>query len=170
MDGLTNNFTVYFLLLVSIVLLTVNCIDLANVIQNWIDSAELNRKLYTSCVKYPLISKTIFSFFSIFTSLAICLLSAMLLVSFSFFITKLLKPYIKSICYVFGPLMLGFSLLGLIYWNDVVYLCDGYHDTKVVSISNIISIIICFIISVLLPKNKIKVTNFFIFLIFYICL
>ncbi len=149
MDGLTNNFTVYFLLLISVVLLTVNCIDFANVIQSWNNSSALSRKVFNTCVKYPLITKSVFSVFSIFTALAITFLSTMLLISFTYFINKLLKPYVKVLCFIFGPLMLGFSIMGFIYWNDVVYLCDGVGNEKVISISNVISIIICFVISVI---------------------
>lgn len=147
MDSLTNNFTTYFLLLISITLLTVNCIDLATVIQTWSDSMYANRKLYDQCIKYPLISKTIFSIFSIFTSISITMLSMMFLVNLSFFINKLLKPFIKTVCFVFGPIMMGFTVLAFINWKEVVYFCDSYTFEKVLSISNVISILICFSIS-----------------------
>lgn len=147
MDDASNTFTFYFLLLISIVMMIVNVLDLISIIEVWRDSSSMNPRYYESCVHHQLISKTVFSVFSLMTSVSLCVLCMLLMVDLDLFINKFFKPYTQAVCYVFGPCMLFFSILGFIFWNQVTYYCTGDDNGLSMSASSSISIIICFLIS-----------------------
>lgn len=147
MDGISSNFTVYFLLIISIVLLSVNLIDLINIVKSWNNSYLINTYTFEKCIEYPLISKTCFAFYSILTAIEIVTLSLLLLIDLQLFLEKFLGPFIKIIAYINGPLLLTFCILGFSNWGKVVYLCDD-NNNYVISISNVLSIVLCFILSV----------------------
>ena len=149
MEGsLTNNFTIYLMLVVCIILLSVDCYELYKISLSWSYIHKFDPILFNTCIKKELIIKTIYASLSFFSALASFLLTLFLTISIEFFIEKLLVAYMHFIYVIFGPMMLAFSLFGLLNWNQVVQVCDRKnYSNQIFSFGNAVSLIGCFTLS-----------------------
>ena len=138
MDGsLSNNFTIYLMLILCVILLTVDVIELYKVITSWSYINKYDPLIFQTCIKKELILKTIFAAFSFLSAICAFILCFFLSINTEFFINKLLTTYINLLYFIFGPYMLGFAIYGLINWNEVVFLCDRKSNKNVIfSLSN----------------------------------
>lgn len=147
----TSDFTLYILLSISGILVIIDGIELLHMVLNWEYALMINLPLFERCIKYELISKTVFSCFSFIAAFSALVLTVFLLFGQQYFIQKVLKNYLLINYTFFGPLMLGVSSLGVYYWNDLVYVCDKNNlNNKELSASNSITIAGCFLISLIL--------------------
>jgi hypothetical protein len=148
-EASTSDFTSYILLCVSGLLVFIDGLELVHIINNWQYGSLFVIPLFEKCIKYELISKTIFAIFSLISALSAFFLSTFLLFAQNFFLEKILKTFLYVNYLVFGPLMLTLSLLGIDYWDEIVYVCEKNNLTnKEFSMSNTTSIVGCFLISV----------------------
>jgi hypothetical protein len=142
------NCLMLILLCIAIVLVFIDFLELYNLFLSW--RVSVNLPLFESCLKYELISRTIFSAFSFLCALSALLLTIFIIINTLWFAEKALSSYLYFNYLMFGPYMFGFSLLGFIFWSDVVYVCDRVNpnpDNKILSPGNLFSLITCFIIS-----------------------
>lgn len=147
----TSDFTLYILLSVSGLLLVIDGLELFHIIFNWQYGFSLVKPIFENCLKFELISKTIFSIFSFIAASSAFTLTLFLLCAPNFFLGQFLRTYLFVNYFFFGPMMGALSILGIYYWEDVVYVCDKKNlNLKEVSVSNSVTIIGCFLISVLI--------------------
>jgi hypothetical protein len=144
-----NNCTLYLMLIVCLILVTVDSIEMYRLSLSWEYSLKVQTEMFNECLKNDLIIKTVFCVFSLAAAVSALLLTLFLSFFAEFFINKVMTSYLYLNYYIFGPYMLAFCILGCAYWNDFVYVCDrrDYH-IKVFSISNVFSLITCLIIGI----------------------
>jgi hypothetical protein len=100
------------------------------------------------CYKNEFLIKTAFSIFSFMAAISAFILTFFLAISMEYFIDKMLSAFLYMNYYIFGLYMLGFSIFGLVHWNDITYVCDkNFLFHKEFSLSNMFSLLGCFILS-----------------------
>lgn len=153
MDSETSSFncTLYLLLFISITLVAVDTIEIVSLVKAWSEDFHINPDLFKSCIKWELIVKTCFTFFSFFGAISALVLSLMLFTDYEFLNQKLLSPYLHGNYFIFGPFMLAFCLMGLFNWSNVVYTCEKRNfESKELSATNTFSLLACLIFSVMI--------------------
>lgn len=147
----TSDFTLYILLSVSGLLVVIDGMELIHIFFNWYYGFLIAKPIFESCIKFELISKTIFSFYSFFAAFSAFSVTLFLLSAQEFFFEKFKTTYFYINYIFFGPLMAALSILGIYHWEEIVYVCDKNNlSIKEVSISNSVTIIGCFLMSVLI--------------------
>ena len=143
----SSDFTLYILLSVSGILVVINGIELFQMLNSWQYSYLVLPELFEKCIKSELISKTIFSIFSFLAAFSAVILTLSLLMGQQIFLDKFLKLYLHTNYIIFGPNLLGVSILGLFYWGETVHICNKNNiNKKDFSISNAITVIACFVV------------------------
>ena len=150
-NSFINSFTVYFILIISMILLVIDSIELYRVIESWNINSKFSPALFAKCLQTPLITRVAFSIYSIITAFCISFMALCLVIDVDYFITKLLSPYLKMIYHCFGPILLTFTIVAFHFWKDVAFTCAG-NDTnnKVFSVTNMFTIVGSFIIALLI--------------------
>jgi hypothetical protein len=150
-DETNHNISLYFLFIISSILVFVDSIDMYHVIKNW-EVASNNvltaPPVIESCIKWELYSKTTFSLLSLFGAFSALFLSTFLIIDTNYFAEKLLNTYLYFNYIMFGPYMLGICILGFFNWSKVVYQCDKQNmNNKILSLTNMVTLISCFMMS-----------------------
>ena len=147
----SNNLALYLFFVVSLVLVLVDGIGLFHILIQWQQSSTISDVIFDDCLKWQLISKTCFTAFSLCTALSALILCIFLLIDAIYFVDKVLNTYLYYNYFIFGPVLLGLSVLGLINWDNIVNVCkldNGDIKDKVFSLNNMFSIFLCFILSI----------------------
>ena len=154
--GLNNTFSILLMLVVTSILITVNSLEVINLVNQWNLALQLNPIYFNTCIKFPYILKSFFVAFSIFATVCIFFLTLSLLLSPVFFISKLFKSFLEFVYFIYGPGICMSSILAFYNWNEFVYVCDLRYTGIVLtlSVSNIFSIILCFIIGIFIWIGK----------------
>ena len=146
--SISNSFSLYLFLIISVILLSVDCLGLYHIIINWQQSIELPVALFESCIKWQLITRTCFAVFSSLAALSSLILCASLIVNLEIFTEKILSTFLYYNYIIFGPYMLGFCILGLLFWENVSYVCSKHNpDTKFFNSANAFSLIFSLVVS-----------------------
>jgi len=163
--SICNNFSFFLLLIISGALLTIDGYNLYHIGLTWQHSLEIQPKIFESCIKWQLISRTCFAAFATLAALSSLLLCMFLIAIYEVFKEKILSTYLYYNYLIFGPYMLGFCILGLVYWNNVGYMCSK-HDTNILvfNSSNAFYITLCFLTSVLITLGIAIYKTFSLFL------
>jgi hypothetical protein len=144
----SNNFTIYLMLIICVLLVTVDTIELYRLSLAWLQAVKSDHEFFNTCLKNELIIKTVFCIFSFSAAISAFLLTIFLSTCTELFANKFLVSYLYMNYFIFGPYMLAFCILGCIHFNEFIYVCDARHmDEKILSISNIFSLLSCMIIS-----------------------
>jgi hypothetical protein len=147
-NQVSNNFTIYLMLIICVLLVTVDTIELYRLSLAWLHGVNSNQEFFTTCLKNELIIKTVFCMFSFFAAISALLLTIFLSTCVEFFANKFLVTYLYLNYFIFGPYMLIFCVLGFMHFSEFIYVCDARHmDEKLLSMSNIFSLLSCMIIS-----------------------
>lgn len=150
-NSISNNFTIYLMLIVCLILLSVDSYELYRISFAWNSVPKFDPVLFNTCIKKDLILKTVYSIFSFKAALAAFLLTLFITISVEFFIDKILTTFIQLVYIIFGPIMMGFCIVAFFNWDDVAYVCDRRNYAhQIFSISNVVSVIGCFIISLII--------------------
>ncbi len=137
------------MLIICAILVSVDVMEIYRLLIQWQNSKAFSHEIFQSCIKNELLLKTVFSIFSMAAAVCAFLLTALLVISVEFFLEKILKAYLNMVYFIFGPYMLGFCILGLAHWDDIMYICDPRNmNLKIFSLGNMLSLIICFVISI----------------------
>jgi hypothetical protein len=154
-QNLSNNFTLYLLLLMSLLFVAVDFLELSRVTKNWELKTSMDNQVFEQCIKHPLLAKMAFSIFSLLSAISATVLTLCLAISVDFFTEKGIKSYIHMNYVLFGPYMLGFCILGLINWDNIMYLCDRHDfNIKVFSVSTLFNLAGCLILSFLITGGS----------------
>ncbi len=144
------DYTLYLLLIISSILLLVDLIELYRVILNWQYGLQLSPYQFETCIRWDLYTKTTFSVFSILGAISSFSLVACLLIDQNIFTEKILTSFLYFNYLIFGPYMLGFCIIGISNWNNVVKTCDRQnYKNMVFSPGNMLSLIGCFVLSLM---------------------
>jgi len=159
-------YTSMALTLCAVILLLINGVEMYNLSNYWTSGVNNDNPLFfESCIKYDLITKTVFTLISTATGLSLCIIALFLFCNLEYFTDKLLVTYLYFNYLVFGPYILASCIFACIYWNEVMYTCDKEDYTKrIVSMSNIFSFIGSLIFSLLVTIG----VSFYKILILYI--
>jgi hypothetical protein len=146
--------TLVLLFIISGVLLLIDSIEIYKFIQNF-QILKGNVLLFETCFKWEILTKAVFAFFSFCAAFSAMILTLGLLINVEFFINKLLDTFLYFNFLIFGPFMLTFSVLALIYIDNTIFTCDkSGGNIKLISFTNIISIIACGSISLIITICK----------------
>lgn len=152
-DAHSSRCSLLIFLIISGVLSFVNAIEFYNFIAHWNGGLVIFSPLFEECIRFELIMKSVFSFFSLFASFSAFLVTSLLIINTNFFIEKLSPSFLNCNYFIFGPGLLAFSLLGIFNIDSIMYSCDKNnvdYNNKVFSFSNFIAVVFCFIISLVL--------------------
>jgi len=147
----SENTILYILLVTSLILVMIDTFEFIQIIKNWGNLNSMPYNVFETCFKWEFYAKTIFCIYSLMGALSAFILIKFLIFNANYFIEKFLPTYRVFNYIIFGPYLLGFSLLGLYNWNDVVFVCDKQNlKIKILSHSNLFSLIACFLLSLLI--------------------
>jgi len=152
-DAQSSRCSLLIFLLISGILSFVNAIEFYNLVTHWNDGLLIFSPLFEECIRYELLMKTVFSFFSLFASFSAFLVTSLLIINPLFFIDKLSSSILSCNYFVFGPILLAFSILGILNIENIIYSCDKNnidYNNKVLSFSNLIAVFFCFLVSLVL--------------------
>lgn len=153
MEGgtISTNITLYLMLAICLVLVSVDIIELIKLINSWGLKNKIEEFFFENCIKVDLLVKTAFSIFSLLAALSALTLVVMMIISLEIFVNKYLGSFLYINYIIFGLYMLGFSLFGIINWNEVAYICDKKNpNVKIFSVGNMFSLIGCFALSLVI--------------------
>ena len=117
------------------------------------DKLKYDKILFEDCIQYNIISQIVFTFFAALAGISALLLGAGLLYDSEFFSEKLSRSYLYLNYVIFGPYLLTASIYGIMYFNNIVFTCNKTLDKKFFNVSNLMSLIICFILSALITLS-----------------
>ena len=142
--------SIIFLLMFTIsgILITLNIMEINQVIKTWDREIIRHSLLFHTCIKWDIINRFAICIFTFCIGLSTLILCIMLMININYFIEKLVSTYIYFNYLLFGPILLGFSVLALLNWHTIFYECVGMSNgIKRISYSNIMYIIVSSIIS-----------------------
>ncbi len=149
--SISSNFSLYLFLVVSVILVSVDAIGIYHIVLTWQQSIHLPSNIFNSCLKWQLITRTCFASFSTFAAISSFILCGFLIINTEFFVEKALSTFLYYNYMIFGPYMLGFCILGLVFWQDITYVCiRSSSNYKFFSSSNAFSLIFSLVISVVI--------------------
>lgn len=144
----SGNFSIYLMLVICVVLVSIDTIEMVNIVHTWKKVDRIPTEIFNSCVKSDLLVKTAFSFFSLLAAVSASLFTISLAISVEYFVNKLMPSFLYGAFFIFGPCMLGFSIFGLTQWNEVVFFCDARnYKIKDFSVGNMLALLGCFLFS-----------------------
>ena len=136
----TNNSGFCIIAFICFFLLTINGLELKKIYLLWLQSLNKTEDYYNTCVLPDLFVKSISASFSFLFSLSVFTLVLVMLFFNNSVLRKCFSVFLHVNYLFFGILLLGFSTLGLIFWNSTTYSClDQIKYTKIFSFSNAFS-------------------------------
>jgi len=87
-------------------------------------------EFFEKCVKYQTLTQIYISLFYIMFLLALIVSTPLFIFEDSELSQKIIYAIINFLSYLLGPLLTGFTTLGLIFYNKVCYICDRNDPTK----------------------------------------
>ena len=160
-----SNFTIYMIFLIAVLLVALDTLQLYNIYLSWKIGLSLNEQLFSSCIKFNLLSKTAFGIFSFLASVSLTSLCFLFIYNPDYFVEKVFYTYIRINYQLFGPIMLCFSIIGLYYFSDICYVCYDKRNlnAKRFSVNNCFSLLMSFVISLSITLiSEIYMSIFFI--------
>ena len=151
----SSNFSLFLILIVCTLFVSLDAYELYKSCESWNVSIVLFDNMYfENCVKFQMLSKIIFTIFSFLAALSSVIITSCILISIDFFISKLLKTYVQMNILIFGPYLLGLSLLGFFHWQEIFYVCENViinsQIKKNFSSTIFFNSVACFVISSIL--------------------
>jgi len=143
---LTSRFTFILIFLVSGILVIVDSIEIYVSFKEFhLYGISLDYYVFEKCVKYHMITKIVFSLFSLLAGLSAFLISGLLLINNNFVLEKLIKTFFYWSYLLFGPYFFVVSVIAFWHLNEIAYICDSKDiESSNLSISTLITVIICF--------------------------
>ncbi len=122
----TNTLAIKFLCFISIIFVYLNLLEIEKIYIIWVQSISLyndNIFFLDHCIKFPLLSKTFCSLFSLFLSVSTAIFTLFVSIQIQFFLEKLLLTYVYFNFYLFGPYLLFSSFFAIINFDEVFHSC-----------------------------------------------
>lgn len=148
-NGLNTSFSVIVMVMITLVLLTINIIEMLNLITSWTKAMSGNILYFNQCLKYPLILKTFFTVFSALSTISILFITLGFLINAMYFLRKIWKSFLHYTLFLFGPLLTIFCIIVFCNFDNFVYSCQVRLKIEYVfNFSHAFSVILCFIIGI----------------------
>jgi hypothetical protein len=154
----TSSLPICILPIISSILVFVQVLDIYTIIFTWKDLNLQQEEIYALCVR------AVFSLFSLCSGLSALILTFFLNYNFEWFLEKILTSYMYFNYIVFGPYLLGFSLLGWYYYDITLYNCNKHNNTVVFSFVNIFSIFFASVLSLFITFSQLAYNIIFTYL------
>jgi hypothetical protein len=139
------------MLIISGVLLTIDSLELHQLILTWNSEYLKNRLYFESFIMWDILTRITISIFSIASGISAFILALLLLIDIDYFLDKLLSTFLYFNYIIFGPILLTFCILGFTYCNKVLYtLTNTKHPIRIVSYSTLFSLICGLLISTII--------------------
>ena len=144
-----DNFSIYIVLIVVVVLFTVDILEIRNLVYDWTELPLIYPpEVFENCHMYPLVTKTVFNVFSLIATISAFVLTLLILIDADFFIQKSLDAFLHFNFFIFGPLLLFICSLAFVNFKQVFYVCDdrNFHY-RYLSLGYLLVAVCCFIVS-----------------------
>ena len=161
---ITVNLALIIMFAICIVLVSVDILEIRKIFNLWKLKDTYPPDYFGTCIRADLLVKTGFSLFSMIAALSALSLVSSMLISIEFLLYKFFDSFLYINYLVFGLYMFGFTLVGLINWNSVAYLCDKSNpNIKIFNAGNVFSLIGCFVLAIIiiLGVGMFEVINFY---------
>lgn len=161
---ITVNLALIIMFAICIVLVSVDILEIRKIFNLWKLKDTYPPDYFGNCIRADLLVKTGFSVFSMIAALSALSLVSSMLISIEFLLYKFFDSFLYINYLVFGLYMFGFTLVGLINWNSVAYLCDKSNpNIKIFNAGNVFSLIGCFVLAIIiiLGVGMFEVINFY---------
>ena len=113
-----------FILIIAIILIGMDCLSLYYSYDYLLSAAQKYPLLtFEKCIKYQSITEMYFTMFALLAATSAALMALGIAINYDLFFEKFLVTFLNFNYYVFGLLLLGSSLVGLINYNKVCYDC-----------------------------------------------
>ncbi len=122
----TSNITILFHLIIALIFTFMEILEINKIWLVWESSQKMFEiNFFNNCIKYQIIVKGVYACYGLLISFTAVFLTFFLYVSIDYFIEKVIPTFFNYIYYIFGPLMLAFTLIGFLNWEDVLYVCPN---------------------------------------------
>jgi hypothetical protein len=108
---------------------------------------KYNQEIFENCIQYNILSQIVFTFFAALAGISAFILSIGLLFNSDYFAEKISRTYLYFNYVIFGPYLLSAAIFGMTYFNNIVFTCDHTLTFQKFNISNLMSLIACFLLS-----------------------
>lgn len=141
-DDFPSKLSILFVLLVCLSFVSIDFMSLYYTYDHILESSNaLPALVFDKCIKYNEATEIFFTIFALLVGLSGVFLSLGFFF-YEIFSEKLLNAYLYFNYYVFGPLLLGGSVLGFLNFKKVCYMCEGDDPTNMtLNVSMIISLL-----------------------------
>lgn len=154
-QSMNNHFIICLVLIVAALFIGVDIMEIVKIWDGWTYALEYQSPIFETCYRYPLLTKAAFTVFSLFSALSGFLLIFLLYTNITLFAERLLTTYLMMNYILFGPYMLGFTISGLIYWDEIMYICDrDVPSIKIFSYSNMVNVMLCFTLALIITITR----------------
>ena len=140
--------TSIFVLVISLVLIGMDVLSLYYS-YDYIKEASATTPdfIFEQCIKYRLVSEIFFTVFATLVGLSAALLAFLFILNLNLSASKLLHAFLYYNYFIFGPFLLGSSILGFLNFTKVGLTCEGDNpSTKTINLSMILCLIIIFLL------------------------
>ena len=142
------NLSFFLVLFISLLLVLINSIELYSLAFKWSYMKTIPTDLFDTCYKYNLSFRTVNGVISFFASISCLVFSLALVANITWFMSTAFSSYLYYNYVLFGPYTLGFCVIGLWFWEKIMFVCEGDDlSSKTFSFANAVSLIMLFILS-----------------------
>ena len=111
------------------------------------DKIRLNESIFENCIQFNILSQIVFTFFASLAGISAFFLGMGLLFDSDLFVRKLSRLYLYFNYIAFGPYLFAATVFGMMYFEKIVFTCDSSLINRYLNISNLMSLVVCFILS-----------------------
>ena len=113
-----------FILIIAVLLIGMDCLSLYYSYDYLLNTSKnLPLLTFEKCIKYQSITEMFFTMFALLAAVSAAFMALGIAINYGLFFEKFLVTFLNFNYYVFGLLLLGASLVGLINYNKVCYDC-----------------------------------------------
>ena len=113
-----------FILIIAVLLIGMDCLSLYYSYDYLLNTSKnLPLLTFEKCIKYQSITEMYFTMFALLAAVSAAFMALGIAINYGLFFEKFLVTFLNFNYYVFGLLLLGASLVGLINYNKVCYDC-----------------------------------------------
>ena len=150
-DELNSRLSLKIVVIISAILVSMDLLEIYYSFNQLITAKiRFNETSFQDCIKYNILSQIVFTFFAALAGISAFLLGTGLLYDSDYFAERLSRSYLYLNYVIFGPYLLTASFFGMIYFDNIVFTCDQIFVNRYFNISNLMSLIVCFILSVII--------------------
>lgn len=154
-DEYPSRVTSVFVLIISLILIGMDLFSLYfsyNYLKE--SSRSVSDIVFEQCIKYDIINEMFFTIFATLIGISACLLSIIFILNLDLSTTKVIHGYIYFNYFIFGPFLLGASVLGFLNFTKVGFSCERNNPNyKNINISTIFFLLIIFVLGSLVVSG-----------------